>query len=37
MISPTDTPCYSALKKSKANARFYEWQTDALAAAANNA
>lgn len=37
MISPTDTPFYSALKKGKANARFFEWQTDALAAAANNA
>lgn len=37
MISPTDTPFYSALKKSKANARFFEWQTDALASNANNA
>lgn len=37
IISPTDTPLYSALKKSKASARFFEWQTDALAAAANNA
>jgi hypothetical protein len=37
IISPTDTPVYSALKKSKASARFFEWQTDALAAAANNA
>lgn len=36
-ISPTDTPFFSALKKSKASGRFYEWQTDALAAAANNA
>jgi len=36
-ISPTDTPVYSAVKKSKANARFFEWQTDALATAANNA
>jgi hypothetical protein len=25
------------LKKSKANARFFEWQTDSLATAANNA
>lgn len=24
-ISPTDTPLYSALKKSKASARFFEW------------
>lgn len=37
MISPTDTPFYSALKKGKASARFFEWQSDALAAAANNA
>lgn len=37
IISPTDTPFYSMLKKSKASARFFEWQTDALAAAANNA
>lgn len=36
MISPTDTPFLSALKKSKASGRFFEWQTDALAAAANN-
>lgn len=37
IISPTDTPFYSMLKKSKCTARFFEWQTDALAAAANNA
>jgi hypothetical protein len=37
IISPTDTPFYSMLRKSKASARFFEWQTDALAAAANNA
>lgn len=37
IISPTDTPVLSALKKSKAKGRFFEWQTDALAAAANNA
>lgn len=36
-ISPTDTPFFSALKKSKCSARFFEWQTDALASAANNA
>ena len=37
IISPTDTPVQSALRKSKAKGRFFEWQTDALAAAANNA
>lgn len=37
MISPTDTPFLSMLKKSKASGRFFEWQTDALDAAANNA
>lgn len=37
LISPTDTPVLSALRKSKASARLFEWQTDALAAAANNA
>ena len=37
MISPTEVPVYSMLRKSKASARFFEWQTDALAAAANNA
>ncbi len=37
MISPTDRPLTSMLKKSKANARFFEWQTDSLSAAANNA
>lgn len=36
-ISPTTTPFYSLLKKAKCNGRFVEWQTDALAAAANNA
>lgn len=36
MISPTDTPFLSALKKSKCSARYFEWQTDALASAANN-
>lgn len=36
-ISPLDTPFMSALKKSKASARFFEWQTDSLSAAANNA
>lgn len=37
IISPTDTPFLSGLKKGKANARYFEWQTDALDAAANNA
>lgn len=37
LISPTDTPIQSALRKSKASARKFEWQTDSLAAAANNA
>lgn len=37
MISSTDRPMTSALKKSKASGRFFEWQTDSLAAAANNA
>lgn len=37
MISPTETPFYSLCRKSKCSARFFEWQTDALAAAANNA
>src|SRR5690606_18146065 len=37
IIAPTDTPVLSALKKGKAKSRFFEWQTDDLAAAANNA
>jgi hypothetical protein len=36
-ISPTVTPFYSMLKKGKCASRYFEWQTDALAAAANNA
>lgn len=36
-ISPTVTPFYSMLKKAKTTSRYFEWQTDALAAAANNA
>lgn len=36
-ISPTDTPFFSMLRKSKCSARYFEWQTDSLAAAANNA
>lgn len=37
MISPTETPFLSSLKKGKCSARYFEWQTDALASAANNA
>lgn len=36
-IAPTDTPFLSALKKDKVKSRFFEWQTDSLSAAANNA
>lgn len=36
-ISPTDTPFQAAIDKNKANAVLHEWQTDALAAAAQNA
>lgn len=36
-ISPTETPFINLAKKSKADARLHEWQTDALAAAAANA
>jgi hypothetical protein len=37
MISPVDTPFQAAIGKNKATAVLHEWQTDALAAAANNA
>jgi len=37
MISPTETPCLSGFARSKATGTYHEWQTDALAAAANNA
>ncbi len=37
MISPTERPLTAAIKKGKCSARFFEWQTDSLAAAANNA
>lgn len=37
IISPTERPLTAMLKKSKASARFFEWQTDSLATAANNA
>lgn len=36
MISPTDTPVLSALKKTKAEAVLHEWTTKALTAAAAN-
>lgn len=36
-ISPTDTPFYSMCAKTKATATLHEWQTQDLAAAANNA
>lgn len=35
-ISPTETPLYSALKKTKAKNTLHEWQTDALAAASED-
>jgi hypothetical protein len=37
LISPTDTPFLSGIPRTKAAAVLHEWQTDALAAAANNA
>ena len=37
MISPTENPIASAMKKEKCVARQFDWQTDALATAANNA
>lgn len=36
MISPKQTPFYSAIKRTKATAMLHEWQTDSLAAAATN-
>lgn len=36
-IAPTDTPFMSGIKKGKAQNVYFEWQTDTLAAAANNA
>jgi hypothetical protein len=36
-ISPEETPMFSSFGKTKANATYHEWQTDALAAAAANA
>lgn len=35
-ISPTETPFFSMVRKGKATATLHEWQTDSLAAAANN-
>lgn len=35
-ISPMDTPFMSGIKKGKVGNTYFEWQTDALAAAANN-
>lgn len=37
MISPSDTPFYSMIKKTSADATLHEWQTQALRAAAVNA
>lgn len=36
-ISPTETPFLSMAARTKATARFHEWQTDVLASAATNA
>lgn len=36
-IAPTDTPFMSGIGKGKATNVFFEWQTDTLASAANNA
>lgn len=36
-VSPTDTPFYSSVAKTKATNTYHEWQTDALRAAAANA
>lgn len=36
-VSPSDTPFYSSVSKTKATSRFHEWQTDALRTAAANA
>lgn len=37
MISPSETPFFSSIPKTDATAATHEWQTDVLAAAANNA
>lgn len=36
-ISPTDTPFMSGIRKGSASNTLFEWETDALASAANNA
>lgn len=36
-ISPEETPFINSIGKGKADAKFHEWQTDALASAATNA
>lgn len=36
-ITPTESPFFSACKKTKASQTFHEWQTDTLATAATNA
>lgn len=36
LISPTERPLTAMIRKAKCSARFTEWQTDALATAANN-
>jgi hypothetical protein len=36
-VSPTETPFSSMVSKGKAKAKYHEWQTDTLAAAAANA
>jgi hypothetical protein len=35
-VSPTDTPLLTLAKRKKANARYHQWQEDALAAATSN-
>jgi hypothetical protein len=35
-VSPTDTPMLTLAKRKKANARYHQWQEDALAAASSN-
>jgi hypothetical protein len=35
-VSPTDTPLLTLAKRTKANARYHQWQVDSLAAASSN-
>lgn len=35
-VSPTDTPMLTMAKRTKATARYHQWQTDSLAAASSN-